>query len=76
VSDLPLPLSATLVVGGAAILAVVGLLIVNRYFWTTRAVGENEVAGFLYAVIGWSTVSCSPSSSSSSGSASPPPTRP
>jgi Protein of unknown function (DUF4239) len=52
VSDLPLPLSATLVVGGAAILAVVGLLIVNRYFWTTRAVGENEVAGFLYAVIG------------------------
>jgi Protein of unknown function (DUF4239) len=48
----PLPLLAVLIIGGVAVLAVAGSLIVRRVFWRPQYPGENEVAGFLYAVIG------------------------
>jgi len=51
VSALPLPLLAVLVVVGAAILSVAGLLIVHRIMWRPQP-GINEVPGFFYAVIG------------------------
>lgn len=50
--SLPLSVLAILVVGGAAIVAVAGLLLVHRVFWRPQYPGENEVAGFIYAVIG------------------------
>lgn len=51
-SALPLPLLAFLAIGGVAVLAVAGLVLVHRIFWRPQYPGENEVAGFLYAVIG------------------------
>jgi hypothetical protein len=52
VSSFRLPLLATLVIGGSAILAVAGLLIVRRLFRRPMYPGENDVAGFFFAVIG------------------------
>lgn len=48
---LPLPALFLTVVGGAALLAVVGLLLVHRYVWRPER-DANEVPGFFYAVIG------------------------
>jgi hypothetical protein len=45
-------LLAFLTIGGVAVLAVAGLLLTRRVFWRPQYPGENEVAGFLYAVIG------------------------
>jgi hypothetical protein len=51
VPALPLPALAVLVIGGAAILAVAGLLVVHHLLWRPEP-GANEVPGFFYAVIG------------------------
>jgi hypothetical protein len=48
---LPLPVLFILVVGGAALLAVAGLLLVRRFIWRPEP-DANDVPGFLYAVIG------------------------
>jgi hypothetical protein len=48
---LPLPALFVIVVGGAALLAVGGLLLVRRYVGRP-ARDTNEVPGFLYAVVG------------------------
>lgn len=48
---LPLPALAVLVIGGAALLSVAGLLLVHRYIWRPD-LDANEVPGSLYAVIG------------------------
>jgi hypothetical protein len=48
---LPLPALFLIVVGGASLLAVGGLLLVRRYVGRP-ARGTNEVPGFLYAVVG------------------------
>ena len=41
-----------LVVGGACLAAVVGLALVQRMVPVTRRREQNEVAGFIYAVLG------------------------
>jgi hypothetical protein len=51
VPALPLPALTVLVIGGAAILSVAGLLIVHRLMWRPEP-DANEVPGFFYAVIG------------------------
>lgn len=51
-SSWPLAVSSVLTIGGAVVLAVAGLLVARRSFRLPRDVGENDIAGFLYAVIG------------------------
>ena len=48
---LPLLVLSVLVVAGAAIVSMAGLLLVHRYVWRPDP-GTNEVPGFFYAVIG------------------------
>lgn len=51
-SSLPLALAAILIIGGSIVLSILGLLAFHRYAHLKRFAGENEIAGFLYAVVG------------------------
>lgn len=48
----PLLLSGTLLIGGTIVLSIAGLVVAHRVLKVRRYLVENEVAGFLYAVIG------------------------